>query len=123
MGGTILSGSILDGQDGAKLCYSPCVDNKACVFASAAFQAAEPGLTLIVREACTCEDGSWTGKTLQEVKEAKGRQNKLVLQGPGETFPGSKPKQVCFYTGDELVAWATKTTFLSTKSAWIKGSS
>ena len=124
MGCTILSGPVLDGHDGAKLVYTAGFKFAAFVFVSAAFKRAEPGLTLILRLACAKaaneSKNGWQAKTLEVCKKT-GQKKQLVLKGKDEAIPGNRPKQVLSLTGDEFVAWATKTYFLDTRSAWIKG--
>lgn len=125
MGRTILSGPVLDGHGGAKLVYTAGFKCAAFVFVSDAFKRAEPGLTLILRLACAKaaneSRNGWQAKTLEEACKKTSQKKQLVLKGKHEAIPGNRPKQVLSLTGDEFVAWATKTYFLDTRSAWIKG--
>ena len=70
MGAVVLSGPILDGQGGLKLSHKPGFKFGVSVYATNNFKKEQPGLTLLVREACA-RGRRFHWKTLPRTKEAK----------------------------------------------------
>ena len=122
-GCTMVSSSVLKGEGGCKVTYSPGVEKSVRVFLTDGFKDQWPALTLVVREACARGRG-WQAVNLATARKKDGWKWGLVLKSDSETL--GLPAVRCttklqVLTGDEFVAWATKEFVLQDQSAWIKG--
>lgn len=123
MGCVILSESIVHGHAGVKMTFRAGIEVNVRVFCTDAFKGEAPGLTALLRQACSLGHG-WRAVTQGEAVKKDGWKWGLVLRGKQEDIPssGRKCKFLQIFTGDEFVSWATKEFVLETQSAWVKGS-
>eukprot|EP00435_Cladocopium_sp_Y103_P056645 s1470_g19.t1 len=84
VGAVVLSASVLLGKAGVKLVFHRGLQIDAAVFATHAFQAAEPGLTGLLRDACR---NGWHAVRADDLK-GRGRKPSLLLRGDGEVVQG-----------------------------------
>ena len=102
-GSTMLSASALLGQGGTKLVFNPGQDLQVALFVTDAFKREEPGMTVLLREAC---QRGWL-PVLSPALKGRGLKPSLLLQGAGEVTQGfAKTKVKCFGSADFL-RWLT----------------
>ena len=115
-GAVLLSASVLLGAGGTKLVFHPGRDLQVAVFLTETFKAEEPGLTVLLREAC---QRGWQAVTSEGLK-GRGLKPSLNLQGAGEaTHAFAKTKVKCFGSADFL-RWMTTTCLNKEASARVK---
>eukprot|EP00435_Cladocopium_sp_Y103_P020940 s3581_g5.t1 len=119
-GCVLLSASVLQGKGGYKMCFTEGVAQNVRIFLTDRFKAEAPGLTLVIREACSRGRG-WKGVTLEEAKKKDGWKWGLVLRGKTEQMAAanSRCKHLLCLTGDELITWAAREFMRQTQSAWV----
>ena len=116
-GKVILSAAILDGGNGVKLSYSAGSQLGVFVYVTDGFRNQEPGLTMILREACA---HGWKAVTMNDLQaRSPGPKNScLLLRAKGEALNLGKSRIQCL-DGNELVAWAAQKFVDVKSSAWI----
>ena len=100
-GGTILSGSVLEGRSGAKVTYNSGLMLPVAVFTSNDFKRQEPGMTMILRDACS---HGWQAVAVEGLR-GRGRRPSLHLKASSERVQGVRG--VLLLTGNEFVTWLT----------------
>lgn len=116
-GKVILSSAILRGGNGMKLSYHAGIERGGVfVYVTDGFRNEEPGLTMILREACA---HGWQAVTMDVLQaRSKGTKNFcLLLRAKGEVLP--RQSRIQCLDGNELVAWAAKKFVDAQSSAWI----
>ena len=129
MGAVVLSGPILDGQGGLKLSHKPGFKFGVSVYATNNFKKEQPGLTLLVREACARgsaqDDSGWQAVSLEDAaKNKRGKRTApIILHGKDETVQVQGASKKCrLMTGGAFTTWVAKLYIDHQASAWIKGS-
>ena len=121
-GRTIVSSDVVQkGSSGIKMSYHRGVDSRVLVYVTEGFKAKEPGLTLILREACLHR---WEAVTMEElVRRSKGPKNiALLLKAADEALGLQNRGRIVVLDGDAFVSWAA-TKFVDAQCcAWIKES-
>ena len=118
-GKVILSAAILQGGNGVKLSYHAGIERGGVfVYVTDRFRNEEPGLTMILREACA---HGWKAVTMDILQaRSKGPKNFcLFLRARGEIL--QRQSRIQCLDGNELVAWAAKKIIDTKSSAWISG--
>ena len=127
MGAVILSGDVLNKQAGLRLGHETGCNGAVSVFCTEKFITEQPGLTMLVREACErggrCQgSGGWKAKSMAEVLQTRGRREAVILHGRNEEVQVQGNNKTQKLTGDTLAAWLAKKYIDHNASAWIKGS-
>eukprot|EP00435_Cladocopium_sp_Y103_P048565 s89_g14.t1 len=128
MGATLLSGSILEEKKGLKLSHVSGFQKPVSVFCTDKFKQEQPGLVLLVREACArgrAADGGWKAVSLQEAARTAGRRSSIILHGKNEKVQvagGWNNKKTELLTGEAFAAWVSKKYIAHGASAWVKAS-
>jgi len=120
-GRVIMSSAILQGGAGVKLSYQRGVDHPVFVYVTDNFKATEPGLTLILREAC---GQGWKAVAMDELtrRSQAFRNVALLLKGRHEEMQPMRRSRILKMDGCEFVAWVSKKFLKVDASAWVKES-
>ena len=103
------------------MCFNEGVAKNVRIFLTDVFKAEAPGLTLVIREACSRGRG-WKAVTSEEARRKDGWKWGLVLRGKTEHMAAapSRCKHLLCLTGDEFVTWAAREFIMrQTHSAWV----
>ena len=92
------------------------LDMDAAVFVTDAFKEEEPGLTMILREACR---RGWKPVRSADLK-GRGKKPSLLLKGGGETIEGFARTQVKCLTVADVVRWVTETCLDRSRSGRVR---
>lgn len=116
-GSVLMSASALLGAGGVKLTFHPGQEIQVAIFVTDTFKAEEPGMTLLLREACA---RGWQAVRAEDLK-GRGRKPSLHLRGAGEAIPAgfNKTRVKCF-TVTEFLRWLTATCLNKTASSRVK---
>lgn len=114
-GAVLLSSSVLLGKGGTKLVYHPGQDLQIAVYVTEAFKAEDPGLTVLLREAC---NRGWQA-VLPEQLKGRGRKPSLFLQGAGERTQGFHNTNVKCFESADFLRWLTTTCLNKEMSARV----
>ena len=115
-GGVVLSASVLLGQGGTKLAFHPGQDLQVAVFVSDTFKVEEPGLTLLLREAC---QRGWRAVRAEDLKW-RGLKPSLFLRGAGEVIQGFAKTKVKCFNSVEFLRWLSTSCLNKNASAHVK---
>ena len=100
VGGTLLTDSALTRGCGFKLSFTSALQLPVALFLTRGFKTAEPGLTMILRDACT---KGWQAVGLEGLK-GRGRKPSMALTAEGEQLQGLGRGVLCF-TAQGFLSW------------------
>ena len=103
LGSVVLSGAVLDQGKGIRMQCTKGLASSVAVCLTDQFKATQPGLTMILREACA---NGWCAVARAGLK-ARGREAALLLCGDREVESISAPRGVQCLTADAFVDWVT----------------
>ena len=117
-GRVIMSSAILQGGPGVKLTYQRGVEYPVFVYVTDSFKATEPGLTLVLREAC---GQGWKAVTMDELtrRSQAFRNVALLLKGKHEELLPVRRSRILKMDGDGFVDWVSKKFLRVDASAWV----
>ena len=116
-GGVILSGGVLEGRPGVKVTFSRGLDLPVAVYVTDEFKREEPGLTLILRHACS---NGWQAVGADGLR-GRGRKPSLILRGASESAEGLGGfRGVLCFAGSAFVAWLATKSRLNSGTMRVK---
>lgn len=115
LGSVVVSAPALCGRGGTRLEFRRGLDMEVAIFLTDTFKAEEPGLTLIMREAC---HQGWKAVRMEGLK-GRGRKPSLLLKGRAETVQGFQRTGVKCMTSLDFVQWLNRTCLNKSLSAHV----